>query len=102
MGCIQGLANALSGWDKEGKDGAVVVISHDREFCEKVGFTHVGTVKDGKLVLEQASTLFYITEIMLFVHVIGHHFLTYTNRITNNMIRFVIIEAFAGERLRPI
>lgn len=59
MGCIQGLANALSGWDKEGKDGAVVVISHDREFCEKVGFTHVGTVKDGKLVLEQVSTLIH-------------------------------------------
>ena len=59
MGCIQGLANALSGWDKEGKDGAVVVISHDREFCEKVGFTHVGTVKDGKLVLEQVSTVIY-------------------------------------------
>ena len=33
----------------------MVVISHDREFCEKVGFTHVGTVMDGKLVLEQRS-----------------------------------------------
>jgi len=51
VGCIQGLANALSGWG--GKDGAVVVVSHDREFCEKVGFTHIGTVTDGKLVLEQ-------------------------------------------------
>jgi len=51
VGCIQGLANALSEWG--GKDGAIVVISHDREFCEKVGFTHVGTVMDGKLVLEQ-------------------------------------------------
>ena len=53
VGCIQGLANALSGWG--GKDGAVVVISHDREFCEKVGFTHVGTVMNGGLVLEQRS-----------------------------------------------
>jgi ATP-binding cassette, subfamily F, member 3 len=53
VGCIQGLANALSGWG--GKDGAVVVISHDREFCNKVGFTHVGTVIDGKLKLEQRS-----------------------------------------------
>lgn len=53
VGCIQGLANALSGWG--GKDGAVVVVSHDREFCEKVGFTHIGTVTDGKLVLEQRS-----------------------------------------------
>lgn len=53
VGCIQGLANALSGWG--GKDGSIVVISHDREFCEKVGFTHIGTVTDGKLVLEQRS-----------------------------------------------
>lgn len=51
VGCIQGLANALGSWG--GKDGAVVVISHDREFCEKVGFTHVGTVMNGGLVLEQ-------------------------------------------------
>uniref|UniRef100_A0A7S3VH76 ABC transporter domain-containing protein n=1 Tax=Chaetoceros debilis TaxID=122233 RepID=A0A7S3VH76_9STRA len=51
VGCIQGLANALSGWG--GKDGAVVVISHDREFCEKVGFTHIGTVTNGGIVLEQ-------------------------------------------------
>lgn len=53
VGCISGLAKALSGWG--GKDGALVVISHDRKFCEKVGFTHVGTVMDGKLVLEQRS-----------------------------------------------
>jgi len=53
VGCIQGLANALSGWG--GKDGAVVVISHDRAFCESVGFTHVGTVTKGGLVLEQRS-----------------------------------------------
>jgi ATP-binding cassette subfamily F protein 3 len=51
VGCISGLAKALSGWG--GKDGAIVVISHDRKFCEKVGFTHVGTVMDGKLILEQ-------------------------------------------------
>jgi ATP-binding cassette subfamily F protein 3 len=53
VGCISGLAKALSGWG--GQDGAMVVISHDRKFCEKVGFTHVGTVMDGKLVLEQRS-----------------------------------------------
>jgi len=51
VGCIQGLANALCNWG--GKDGAIVVISHDREFCEKVGFTHVGTVMNGGLLLEQ-------------------------------------------------
>jgi ATPase subunit of ABC transporter with duplicated ATPase domains len=51
VGCIDALATALSSWG--GKDGAVVVISHDRAFCEEVGFTHVGTVKNGCLVLEQ-------------------------------------------------
>ena len=51
IGCIEGLADALSGWG--GKDGSIVVISHDREFCDKVGFTHVGTVMNGKLLLEQ-------------------------------------------------
>ena len=51
VGCIDALAKALSGWG--GKDGAVVVISHDRAFCDEVGFTHVGTVMNGGLVLEQ-------------------------------------------------
>jgi ATP-binding cassette subfamily F protein 3 len=51
VGCIDALARALSGWG--GKDGAVVVISHDRSFCEDVGFTHVGTVTNGSLKLEQ-------------------------------------------------
>lgn len=53
VGCIDALAQALSNWG--GKDGAVVVISHDRDFCEQVGFTHVGTVMNGGLVLEQRS-----------------------------------------------
>lgn len=53
VGCIDALARALSGWG--GKDGAVVVISHDKAFCEKVGFTHVGTVMNGGIVLEQRS-----------------------------------------------
>jgi ATPase subunit of ABC transporter with duplicated ATPase domains len=48
---IDALSRALSGWGR--KDGAMVVVSHDRAFCEEVGFTHVGTVKDGKLVVEQ-------------------------------------------------
>ena len=51
VGCIDALAKALRGWG--GKDGAVVVISHDRAFCDEVGFTHVGTVMNGALVLEQ-------------------------------------------------
>jgi len=53
VGCIEALAIALSQWGD--KDGGVVVISHDRAFCEEVGFTHVGTVSNGKLVLEQRS-----------------------------------------------
>ena len=36
---------------------AISVTSHDGEFFKKVGFTHIGTVTDGKLVLEQVSTL---------------------------------------------
>jgi ATPase subunit of ABC transporter with duplicated ATPase domains len=32
-----------------------VVISHDKNFCDKVGFTHVATVKDGSLVVEQRT-----------------------------------------------
>lgn len=49
--CIEALSTALHNWGE--KDGAVVVVSHDRSFCESVGFTHVGTVKDGKLTLEE-------------------------------------------------
>jgi len=30
-----------------------VVISHDKSFCDKIGFTHVVTVDNGKLTLEQ-------------------------------------------------
>ena len=41
----------MSNWG--GKDGSIVVVSHDRAFCEQVGFTHVGTVKDGKLTVEE-------------------------------------------------
>ena len=41
----------MSNWG--GKDGSVVVVSHDRAFCESVGFTHVGTVMDGGLVIEE-------------------------------------------------
>jgi len=49
--CIEALGDSLSSWG--GKDGAVVVVSHDRAFCESVGFTHVGTVKDGGLIIEE-------------------------------------------------
>lgn len=51
IGCIEALGDSLSSWGA--KDGSVVVVSHDRAFCEQVGFTHVGTVKDGSIVIEQ-------------------------------------------------
>jgi ATP-binding cassette subfamily F protein 3 len=53
VGCINALAVALSNWGE--RDGGIVVISHDREFCDQVGFTHVGTVMNGALKLEQRS-----------------------------------------------
>merc|ERR1712008_292713 len=49
--CIAALSSALSSWG--GKDGAIIVVSHDRSFCKEVGFTHVGTVDNGKLTIEQ-------------------------------------------------
>ena len=48
---VEALSEALCGWGED--DAAVVVISHDRAFCENIGFTHVATVADGKLKLEQ-------------------------------------------------
>jgi ATPase subunit of ABC transporter with duplicated ATPase domains len=48
---IEALGDSLSNWG--GKDGSVVVVSHDRAFCESVGFTHVGTVMDGGLIIEE-------------------------------------------------
>ena len=41
----------MSSWG--GKDGAVIVVSHDKAFCDDVGFTHVGTVDDGTLTVEE-------------------------------------------------
>ena len=35
------------------KDGAIIVVSHDRAFCDDVGFTHVGTVENGTLIVEE-------------------------------------------------
>lgn len=50
---MEALSDSLSEWGED--EGAVVVISHDKTFCDKVGFTHVATVNDGGLVLEQRS-----------------------------------------------
>jgi len=51
--CVEALGEALSQWGSD--EGAVVVVSHDRNFCEKIPFTHVATVQDGKLTMEQRS-----------------------------------------------
>jgi ATPase subunit of ABC transporter with duplicated ATPase domains len=51
---VEALSESLSEWGEE--EGAIVVISHDKSFCDKVGFTHVATVKDGSLVLEQRNS----------------------------------------------
>ena len=48
---IKALSSALSSWG--GKDGTIVVVSHDRSFCDEVGFTHVGTVDNGSITIEQ-------------------------------------------------
>mmetsp|Transcript_23652 Transcript_23652/g.49770 ORF Transcript_23652/g.49770 Transcript_23652/m.49770 type:complete len:802 (+) Transcript_23652:273-2678(+) len=50
--CVEALSEVLSDWG--GGKGAIVVISHDKAFCEQVGFTHVLTITDkGTLKLEQ-------------------------------------------------
>ena len=54
--CIEALSDALRSWggeDDKRKDGAIIVVSHDKAFCDSVGFNAVGTVKDGSLVIEE-------------------------------------------------
>jgi ABC transport system ATP-binding/permease protein len=52
---VEALSEALSDWGEE--EGSIVVISHDKSFCEQVGFTHVLTIQeDGTLKLEQRNT----------------------------------------------
>jgi len=51
VGCIEALGESLNNWGD--KDGSIVVVSHDRGFCESICFTHVGTVMNGSLVLEE-------------------------------------------------
>jgi ATPase subunit of ABC transporter with duplicated ATPase domains len=42
---VEALSEALSTWGDD--DGSILVISHDKAFCEQVGFTHVLTL-DGR------------------------------------------------------
>jgi ABC-type Mn2+/Zn2+ transport system ATPase subunit len=53
--CVEALSESLSNWGDN--IGSLVVISHDRVFCEQVGFTHVLTIQNnGTLLLEQRNT----------------------------------------------
>ena len=52
---VEALSESLSDWGDE--TGSIVVISHDKTFCDKVGFTHVVTVQtNGSLLVEQRGT----------------------------------------------
>jgi hypothetical protein len=48
---VEALSDALSTWGED--TGAVVVVSHDKEFCGKIRFTHVASVLDGVMKVEQ-------------------------------------------------
>jgi hypothetical protein len=48
---IEALSDALRSWG--GKDGAIIVVSHDKSFCDSVGFNTVGTVSDGTITVEE-------------------------------------------------
>ena len=45
------LSEALQSWGKE--LGSIIVISHDKAFCDKLEFTHVVTVDNGAVRMEQ-------------------------------------------------
>jgi len=49
--CVKALCDSLAEWDSKA-DGALVIVSHDQDFCKKLHFTHVGTVADGKWTIE--------------------------------------------------
>lgn len=56
------MSTALSSWGRDAAgggvdDGAFVVVSHDRNFCDKIDFTHVATVRDGTFKLEQRGAV---------------------------------------------
>jgi ATPase subunit of ABC transporter with duplicated ATPase domains len=48
---VEALGEGLGSWGHD--TGAMVVISHDKSFCDRIDFTHVATVQDGNLILEQ-------------------------------------------------
>jgi len=58
--CVDALGEALREWGGDANNkkhgGALVVVSHDRNFCERIPFTHVATVEKGTLRIEQRGT----------------------------------------------
>lgn len=48
---VEALGEGLGSWGHD--TGAMVVISHDKSFCDRIDFTHVATVQDGNLILEE-------------------------------------------------
>lgn len=48
---VELLANTLNDWG--GDLGSIVIISHDKSFCSKIRFTHVVTIDNGTLTMEQ-------------------------------------------------
>lgn len=50
---MEALSEALSTWGDE--VGAIVVISHDKSFCDEIEFSHVATVVDGAMVIEERN-----------------------------------------------
>ena len=58
VGTIGALIEALGDYTGRGKGaGAIVVVSHDRHFCESLPVTHVATVRDGVCVFEQRGLM---------------------------------------------
>jgi ATPase subunit of ABC transporter with duplicated ATPase domains len=59
--CVECLSEALGSWDTSKgngpRSGALVVVSHDRHFCQQLDFTHVATVQNGRLILEQRNSV---------------------------------------------
>jgi hypothetical protein len=51
---VEALSEALANWGED--TGAIVVVSHDKEFCEKIEFSHVASVLDGVMVVEQRNS----------------------------------------------
>jgi ATPase subunit of ABC transporter with duplicated ATPase domains len=67
--CVQCLSEAVSAWgvgktsrgrsstSNSPRSGALVVVSHDRHFCQQLDFTHVATVQNGRLTVEQRNAV---------------------------------------------